>query len=54
MVGHCDRRHAQPFHTLAKLFDVAGAIEQGVIGMQVQVDELGHRRRTNWRLLIAD
>src|SRR5580700_2587293 len=43
VVSHGHGRHAHFFHTLAKFFDVAGAIQQGVIGMQVQVDELGHR-----------
>ena len=42
VVGHGNRGHAQLFHALAKLFDIAGAIKQGVVGMQVQVDELGH------------
>jgi hypothetical protein len=42
VVGHGHGRHAQLLHALAKLFDVAGAIKQGVVGMQVQVDELGH------------
>ena len=29
-------------HMLAELFDVTGAIQQGIVGVQVQVDELGH------------
>ena len=43
VVGHGDGGHAEFFHALAELFDVAGAVEQGVIGMEVQVNELGHR-----------
>ena len=42
MVGHGYGGHAQLFHALDKLFHVTGAIEHGVIGMEVQVDELGH------------
>jgi hypothetical protein len=29
-------------NVLAEFFDVTSAIEQGVVGVQVQVDELGH------------
>jgi hypothetical protein len=29
-------------HAVAKGLDVAGTIQQGVISMQVQVNELGH------------
>ena len=42
VVGHGHGRHAQFLHALAELFDVTGAVEQGVVGVQVQVDELGH------------
>ena len=42
VVGHGHGRHAQLFHALAKLFDITGAVEQGVVRVQVQVDELGH------------
>ena len=42
VVGHGDRGHAQLFHALDKLFHVAGAVEHGVVGMEVQVNELGH------------
>jgi hypothetical protein len=42
VVRHRDRGHAQLFHALAKFFDITGAIKQGIVGMQVQVDELGH------------
>ena len=41
VVGHGDGGHAKFSDTLAKLIDIAGAIEQRVIGMQVQVNELG-------------
>ncbi len=42
VVGHGDRRHAQFFHALDKLFHVAGAVKHGVVGMEMQVDELRH------------
>ncbi len=42
VVGHGHGGHAQLFHTLAEFFDVTGAVEHGVVGVQVQVDELGH------------
>ena len=42
VVGHGHGRHAQLFYALAEFFDVTGAVEHGVVGMQVQVDELGH------------
>ena len=42
VVGHGDGGHAEFFHALAEFFHVAGAVEQGVIGMQMQMDELGH------------
>ena len=42
VVGHGDRGHAQLFHALDKLFHVAGAVEHGVVGMEMQVNELGH------------
>jgi hypothetical protein len=44
VVGHGHGGHAHFFYALAKFFDIAGAIQKGVIGMQVQVDELGHRK----------
>ena len=44
MIGHGHGGHAQFFHALDKLFHVAGAIQHGVIGMEVQVNELGHGR----------
>ena len=42
MVGHRDRGHAQLFCAFDELFDVACAVEHRVIGMQVEVYELGH------------
>ncbi len=42
VVGHGHGGHAQLFHTLAKFFDVTSAVEHGVVGVQVQVDELRH------------
>ena len=39
-------------HALAEFFDVAGAIEQGVIGMEVQVDELGHGAQYDFTLAL--
>ena len=44
MVGHGHGGHAHLFHALAKFLDVTGAVEHGVVRMQVQVDELGHVR----------
>jgi hypothetical protein len=43
VVGHGHRRHAEFLDAVAELFDVASAIEHGVIGMKVEMDELGHR-----------
>ncbi len=42
VVGHGHGGHAQLFYAVAEFFDVTGAVEQGVVRMQVQVDELGH------------
>ncbi len=42
VVGHGHGGHAQLFHALAKFFDITGAVEQGVVRVQMQVDELGH------------
>ena len=42
VVGHGHGGHAQFLYALAELFDVASAVEHGIVGMQVQVDELGH------------
>ena len=42
VVGHRHRGHAEFFDAMDQFFDVAGAVEQGVVAMQVQVDEFGH------------
>jgi hypothetical protein len=42
VVGHGHGRHPQFFDSLAEFLDVTGAVEHGVVGMQVQVDELRH------------
>jgi hypothetical protein len=42
VIGHGHGGHAQLLHALAELFDVTGAIKKGIVGVQVQVDELGH------------
>ncbi len=44
VVGHGHSRHPHLFYALAELFDITGAIEQGIVRMEVQVDELGHVR----------
>src|SRR5580700_5993375 len=51
VVGHRHSGHAELVHMFAKPLDIAGAIQQGVIGMQVQVNELGHRLQLmlRWR-----
>ena len=42
MVGHGHGGHAQLLHALAEFFDITGAVEQGIVSMQMQVDELRH------------
>jgi hypothetical protein len=42
VVGHGHGRHAQFLHVLAELFHVTGAVKQGVVGVEVQVNELRH------------
>ena len=42
VVGHGDGGHAKLFDTLHELLHVAGAVEHRVVGVEVQVDELGH------------
>jgi hypothetical protein len=42
VVGHGHGGHAHFLYPLAELFDITGAVEQGVVGVQVQVNELGH------------
>ena len=48
VVGHGHGGHAKFFNALTKFFDVAGAVQQGIIGMEVQVDELGHRSQSHF------
>jgi hypothetical protein len=40
MVGHGDRRHAKFMNPVNKFLDVASAVEQRVITMEMQVNEL--------------
>ena len=42
VIGHGHGGHAEFLHALAELFDVTSAIEQGIVGVQMQVNELGH------------
>ena len=46
MIGHGHGRHPELFHAMDKLFDVAGAVKERVIGMEMQVDELIAHWRT--------
>ncbi len=50
VIGHGDGGHAEFFDALAKFFDVASAVEQRIIGVEVQVDELGHGARSHFTL----
>jgi hypothetical protein len=52
VVSHGDGGHAKFFHALAQFLYVASPVKQGVVGMQVQMNELGHRLRK--KLLIDD
>ena len=42
MVGHGNGRHSQLVHTMDQLVHIAGAIEHGIVGMEVEMNELGH------------
>jgi hypothetical protein len=42
MLGNRNRRHLQLHRTVEHFVDPARAVEQGVFGMQVEVDEVGH------------
>jgi hypothetical protein len=44
VIGHGHRWHTELFHAMNQFLDVTGAVEHGVVRMQVQVDELGHVR----------
>jgi hypothetical protein len=48
VVGHGDRRHAEFMDSIYEFLDVASAVEQRIIAMQMQVDELvlGHEGST--------
>jgi hypothetical protein len=48
VIGHGHGGHAECFDALTKFFDVASAIEKGVIGMEVQVNELGLGARSHF------
>ena len=39
MVGHGHRRHVLPFHLRHQLFNVTGSVEEGVIGVAMEMDE---------------
>ena len=39
VVGHGDRGHAELFHASDQALDLAGAVEHGVVGVKVKVDE---------------
>ena len=45
VVGHGDRRHPQPLDAFHKLLNVASAIQQRVIAMQMQMYEFRHSLR---------
>src|SRR5208282_1332694 len=54
VVGHGHGGHAQLMHTVDKFFDIAGAVEQGVIAVQMQVDELVLRHEgSTWQLILC-
>ena len=44
VLGDSQRRHLQRRCLIEQLVDAAGAVEQRVLGVQVEVDELTHRR----------
>jgi hypothetical protein len=50
MVGHGDRRHLLLDDYIHQLPDLAGPIEQGVIGMAVKMDERIFRHGLSWSL----
>src|SRR5262245_28478614 len=41
VIGYGNCRHVERFDALHQLLDVAGAIQQRVIGMQVEMNEIG-------------
>src|ERR1700746_90291 len=42
VIGHRHGRHTQLFDALNQLLYVTGAIQHGIVGMEMQVDKLGH------------
>ncbi len=42
VVGHGHGRHAQFLRPLTELLHVASAVEHRVVGVEMEVDELGH------------
>jgi hypothetical protein len=42
VVGHGDSGHTLLLDAAAELFDVGGAVEHGVVGVEVEVYEVGH------------
>src|ERR1035441_5448521 len=42
VVGHSHGGHSKFFYSLAEFLDVTGAVEHGIVDVEVQVDELGH------------
>jgi hypothetical protein len=45
VVGHGDGAHAELFRAVGELADADGAVEERVLGVDVEVDELGGHRR---------
>ena len=42
VIGHSNRGHAQLFGALAEFVHVAGAVEHGIVSVQMKMDELRH------------
>jgi hypothetical protein len=42
MIGHSDGRHAQFLDAGDELLHVAGTVQHGIVGMQMEVYELRH------------
>ena len=55
VLGDGERRHAEPRRFLHQLVDAAGAVEQRILGVQVEVDEVLHARATptRWCLVVC-
>ena len=52
VIGHGDRRHLQFFDAFDQALDLAGAVEHGVIGVQMQMDEFRLRHVSQETLLL--